>query len=72
MSEIYFVTGFASFNHEAVKAKKMRFGDHLLTTRNDGKSSKDIEVAAWKSRMQRGEVSRITVVLDGIIVEEYP
>lgn len=70
-AEVYFVTGFAGAKHEAVIARKMQYGDRLLTTRNEG-STKDIEVSAWKSRMARGEVSRITVVKGGVIVEEYP
>lgn len=72
MSETYYVTGYAGSNHEAVRAGKMLYGDRLLTTRNDGPGSKDVEVSAWKSRMARGEVSRVIVVKDGIIIEKYP
>ena len=37
-------------------------GELLLHTWHIGESSKDIELAAWKRRMARGEVSRVEVL----------
>lgn len=66
----YYVSGYAGLKHHAVLSKKLKIGDLLLTTWNIG-SSKDVEVQAWKTRMARGEVSKIVVSLDGSIVEQY-
>lgn len=69
-TEKYFVSGYAGAKHSAVRGHA-KVGDLLQTTWNVGPHRKDTEVAAWKARMSRGEVSRIEVVLDFELIESY-
>jgi hypothetical protein len=54
------VRGYASNKHPGWPTVKL--GDLLLETTHGSKASKDIEVAAWKARMQRGEVAYVEVI----------
>lgn len=61
----YYVTGYAGMKHPHA-----RLGQMLMTTWNIG-STKDVEVAVWKELIKQGVASRVTVSLNGVIVEEY-
>lgn len=67
---LYYVSGYAGPKHRAVLSGHMHLGELLLTTWNRG-SSKDTEVAAWKSRLEDGSASKVEVWLDGRCVETY-
>ncbi len=57
----YHVSGYAGAGHPAVARGRAAVGDLLVRTWHIGESSKDAEVAAWRSRMSRGEVSKIVI-----------
>ncbi len=54
------VRGYASNNHPM--CPKVKYGDLLVATTHKGVVSKDMAVAAWRSRMARGEVAYIEVI----------
>lgn len=58
----YEIKGYAGARHAAVRDGRARAGDLLLHTWHIGESSRDMEIAAWRSRMARGEVSHIEVI----------
>lgn len=55
----YVICGYAANGHPAFP--HISEGDLLVKTWHVGESSRDMEIAAWKERMKRGEVSYITV-----------
>lgn len=54
------VRGYAGNQHPHYPMVK--FGDLLVGTTHKDDVSKDMEVAAWKARMARGEVAYIEVI----------
>lgn len=52
----YSVKGYGSAAHPA------GYGALLLHTTHSTESSRDVEISAWKSRMERGEVAYIEVL----------
>lgn len=52
----YRISGYAGAKHPQAAPNTL-----LLSTWHIGQSSRDMEIAAWRARMKRGEVSYITV-----------
>jgi hypothetical protein len=52
----YTIRGYAGVNH------KSPFGAKVLETVHKGATSRDVEIAVYRSRMARGEISRIEVL----------
>jgi hypothetical protein len=64
----YEIKGYSGPQHPAVLARRMLIGDLILDTYHLGEHSRDIEVAVWRDRLERGEASRIEVIS---LIEPY-
>jgi hypothetical protein len=57
----YHISGYAGSGHPAVVAGQAKFGDLLVKTWHIGESSRDVEIAVWRSRMERKEASKVVI-----------
>lgn len=58
----YEIKSYAGSRHPRVKEGLMRLNSMVLHTWHIGEASRDIEVAAYRERMKRGEITHIEVI----------